>query len=59
MHVYEAGILEGEPVPREHSQLKWIDIDRLGELDWADADIPACKELMKRYGGVCWGYGIP
>ncbi len=59
LHVYEACIIEGEPVPREHSQLKWIEIDRLGELDWANADIPACKELMKRYGGFCWGYGIP
>ena len=58
LHVYEAGIIGGEPVPKEHSELKWVEIDRLGDLDWADADIPACKELMKRYGGVCWGYGI-
>lgn len=57
LHVYEAGIIDGKPEPMEHSELKWIEIDRLGELDWADADIPACKELMKRYGGTCWGYG--
>ena len=58
LHVYEAGIIDGEPVPKEHSELRWVEINRLGELDWADADIPACKELMKRYGGVCWGYEI-
>ncbi len=55
LHVYEAAIIDGEPVPREHSQLLWIEIDRLGELDWADADIPACKALMKRYGVICCG----
>ena len=57
LHVYEAGIISGEPAPKEHSELCWVEVDRLGELDWAEADIPACKELMKRYGGVCWNYG--
>lgn len=55
LHVYEACIIDGEPVPKEHSELRWIEIGRLGDLDWADADIPACKELMKRYGAVCCG----
>lgn len=55
LHVYESEITEGEPVPREHSALKWVEIDNLGSLDWAEADIPACKALMKKYGSVCWG----
>lgn len=56
LHVYEAVMIDGEPAAKEHSELKWIEIDGLGELDWAEADIPACKELMKRYGSVCWKY---
>lgn len=52
LHVYEAEIVEGKPVPSEHSELRWIEVDRLCELDWADADIPACKMLMKRHGSV-------
>ncbi len=56
LHVYEAEILSGNPLPKEHSELVWVEIDRLGEYDWADPDIPACKELIRRYGGVCWNY---
>lgn len=56
LHVYEAEIVEGKPIPKEHSRLEWIEIDALGELDWAEADIPACTELMRRYGSSCWCY---
>ena len=49
LHVYEAGIIEGKPVPKEHSTLEWVEISRLSGLDWADADIPACRELERRY----------
>ena len=59
LHVYEAELMEGKPVPREHSELSWVEIDRLSALEWAEPDIPACKELMKRYGGVCWNYTNP
>lgn len=48
LHVYEAEITEGIPVKGEHSSLRWVEIGRLLELDWADADIPACKELIKK-----------
>ena len=48
LHVYEAELLEGTPTAREHSELKWVDIDRLMELDWAEADLPACDELMRK-----------
>jgi 8-oxo-dGTP diphosphatase len=57
LHVYEASVLQGEPVAFEHARIRWVEIDGMGELDWAEADIPACKELMKRYGSVCWNFG--
>ncbi|MCX7922156.1 MAG: (deoxy)nucleoside triphosphate pyrophosphohydrolase [Clostridia bacterium] len=50
LHVYEASILEGVPRAAEHAQLKWIDIVEIPELDWAEPDIPACKEIIKIYG---------
>lgn len=56
LHVYEAEIKEGVPKAREHARLRWVDVDGLGQLDWAEADIPACKELMSRYGAICWNY---
>jgi len=46
LHVYEADILAGKPKLREHSAMQWIDVDRLDELDWAQADIPAYTKLM-------------
>lgn len=49
LHVYEAELLGGTPVPREHSRLEWIGIDRIRSLDWAEADIPACKKLEEKY----------
>jgi 8-oxo-dGTP diphosphatase len=53
LYVYEASIIEGFPIPKEHSEIKWIEIDALGDLDWAEPDIPACRELIKRYGSIC------
>ncbi|MCX8128496.1 MAG: (deoxy)nucleoside triphosphate pyrophosphohydrolase [Clostridia bacterium] len=53
LHVYECEILHGEPVLKEHVKLEWVDIDELLIYDWAEADIPACKALMKRYGVIC------
>ncbi len=55
LDVYEASITEGRPVPMEHSEIKWVGIDDLGSLDWAEPDIPVCKALMKKYGSICCG----
>ena len=51
LHIYEAVIIEGEPAATEHDEIRWVDIRDLNELEWAEADIPACRELVKRYGG--------
>lgn len=50
LHVYEAEIIEGIPEAREHLQIKWVYFNEIPGLDWAKADIPACNELVKRYG---------
>ncbi|NLD46989.1 MAG: (deoxy)nucleoside triphosphate pyrophosphohydrolase [Clostridiaceae bacterium] len=47
LFVYNASIVEGIPKAKEHTQLKWVEIDKILELDWAEADYPVCKELLK------------
>ena len=49
LHVYEAELVEGEPIAKEHSMLQWIYINDIMEYDWAEADLPACRELMKKF----------
>lgn len=51
LFVYNASIVEGTPKAKEHIQLKWVEIDRILELDWAEADYPACNELLKNLKG--------
>ena len=48
LHVYEAEIIEGKPIAKEHAQLKWIRMSEIHKLDWAEADIPACERLKQR-----------
>ncbi|WP_407270362.1 (deoxy)nucleoside triphosphate pyrophosphohydrolase [Radiobacillus sp. PE A8.2] len=40
-------IVEGNPVPREHSELVWLKRENLASLKWAPADVPAVEELIK------------
>ena len=40
---------EPEPVPREHSEIMWIEPRDALKLDWAAADIPVVKEYLRRY----------
>lgn len=49
LHVYEAKIFDGIPVLKEHNAICWVEISQMDKLDWADADIPAYKELMKSF----------
>ena len=45
LYVYSAQILDGVPKRSEHAKIMWIDIDKIMELDWAEADLPACEKL--------------
>ena len=39
-------VVEGSPIPNEHSKLIWLKKENLDSLKWAPADIPAVKQLM-------------
>ncbi|KRD81753.1 NUDIX hydrolase [Bacillus sp. Root147] len=44
---YWAGIINGEVIPVVHDDLKWTTIEELANFDFAPADIPIVKRLMK------------
>lgn len=43
---YEAQILEGKPIAKEHARLEWLPVDKLRTLEWAPADIPTIEKLL-------------
>ncbi|AEV67966.1 (deoxy)nucleoside triphosphate pyrophosphohydrolase [Acetivibrio clariflavus] len=49
LYVYSAKILKGVPQAREHARIMWIDIEDIMKLDWAEADLPACEQLLKKF----------
>lgn len=38
-------LVDGEPTPHEHAELRWLRPDALDELDWAPADVPAVARI--------------
>ncbi|MDA2627096.1 (deoxy)nucleoside triphosphate pyrophosphohydrolase [Bacillus cereus] len=42
---YKAQILEGIPKALEHTELKWVSVKDLNNLNWAPADIPTVESL--------------
>jgi 8-oxo-dGTP diphosphatase len=42
-------LVEGTPIPTEHSKLLWLKRENLPSLVWAPADIPAVELLMKEW----------
>lgn len=47
MHAYKARIVSGELILSEHTGYKWLNPNELDDLDWAAADVPIVKLLMK------------
>lgn len=47
MHAYYATIINGSLTQNEHTGAKWLSKAELDQLDWAEADIPIVKVLMK------------
>ena len=45
MHVYKGFVTKGEITLNEHIALKWLSVDELDQLDWAEADIAVVKCL--------------
>lgn len=40
LSTYWCRVVSGTPVPTEHAAIRWLPVGRLGELDWAPADVP-------------------
>lgn len=46
---YRCRLLDGEPQRlTDHDEFQWLPPDRLDELDWAPADVPAVHQLTGR-----------
>lgn len=43
-------ISDGEPIPAEHSEIRWCALEALGQLDWAAADVPVIAEVLEISG---------
>ena len=46
LDVYACRLLQGEPAPHEHSQVRWLLPAELDALDWAEADIPVLPAVV-------------
>jgi 8-oxo-dGTP diphosphatase len=42
-----ASLVDGEPVPVEHDQLRWLAPEELGDVDWLEPDRPFLDELRE------------
>jgi 8-oxo-dGTP diphosphatase len=40
LHVYEANLVAGEPVPHEHDAIRWLAPEELDQVGWLAADLP-------------------
>ncbi|MET9318561.1 (deoxy)nucleoside triphosphate pyrophosphohydrolase [Kribbella sp. NPDC003505] len=48
LHVYLATVVAGDPVLREHTELRWFARDELDESDWLVPDRPFVQALRIR-----------
>jgi 8-oxo-dGTP diphosphatase len=48
LHVLQARLVGGEPVPHEHDALRWLDPDELDSVRWLDADRPFLRPVRER-----------
>ncbi len=47
LDVYEATLVRGTIVLREHSEVRWATADELGDFDWSEADIPSVPKVAE------------
>lgn len=48
LRVYLATLLKGQPVPLEHSEIRWLSESQLGDVPWLPADAPIVEALRAR-----------
>ena len=46
---YYCSLTGDEPRLTEHSEIRWIHVAELDRLNWAPADIPAVKQVMRDF----------
>ena len=51
LEVAVAGLVTGEPVPREHDAVRWLRADELDAVVWLPADVPFVEQLRAVLGG--------
>lgn len=45
LRVYLATLLKGQPVPLEHSEIRWLTGEQLADVQWLPADAPIVAAL--------------
>ena len=45
---YRCILVDGEPTPREHAEIRWVEPGVLQSLDWAPADLPIVAVVSER-----------
>lgn len=46
LSTFTCALQEGEPELSEHSEIRWVPIEKMLDLEWAPADVPAVHEVM-------------
>ena len=52
---YYCALTDGEPKLTEHAAERWLECDRLSELEWAPADVPAVDQIIERLASTSGG----
>jgi len=50
LRLWLAVVVDGEPTPIEHSELRWLGPGEWLGLDWLDADVQIVRALLERLG---------
>jgi 8-oxo-dGTP diphosphatase len=48
LHVLQARLVDGEPMPHEHDALRWLGPEELDSIRWLDADRPFLDPVRER-----------
>ena len=49
LHGFTVGRFEGIPEPRIHEEIGWVDIDELPAVEFAPADVPLMRRIIKTH----------
>lgn len=47
LDVYWCSLAVGEPRAKEHAELRWLGLEALRDVDWAQADLPAVDRIER------------